>query len=218
VSDQRTDAWFADRAGKITASRMHDVVLERDREPFKSGPRKGQPKPPPKALTDYAYQLAAERLTGKPRKQVKAAALQWGQDVEPAALAAYQAETGSIVTLCGFVTHPDYPFIGASPDFLEGEDEGGEIKSPESSEVHLETLLTGLPREHIEQIQGGLWVTGRKRWKFISYHPDFRPELRLYIEVVERDEAFIAKLESACLQLHAEVCAIVNEANNRRAA
>ena len=218
MSDQRTDAWFADRAGKITASRMHDVVLERDREPFKSGPRKGQPKPPPKALTDYAYQLAAERLTGKPRKQVKAAALQWGQDVEPAALAAYQADTGSIGTLCGFVTHPDYPFIGASPDFLEGEDEGGEIKSPESSEVHLETLLTGLPREHIEQIQGGLWVTGRKRWKFISYHPDFRPELRLYIEVVERDEAFIAKLESACLQLHAEVCAIVNEANNRRAA
>lgn len=218
MTDQRTDAWFADRAGKITASRMHDVVLERDREPFKSGPRKGQPKPPPKALTDYAHQLAAERLTGKPRKQIKAAALQWGQDVEPAALAAYQAETGSIVTLCGFITHPLYPFIGASPDFLEGEDEGGEIKSPESSEVHLETLLHGLPREHIEQIQGGLWVTGRKRWKFISYHPDFPPELRLYVQVVERDEEFIAKLEAACLLLHAEVCAIVEEINQRKAA
>ncbi|UKM31217.1 exonuclease [Cylindrospermopsis phage Cr-LKS3] len=218
MTDQRTDAWFADRAGKITASRMHDVVLERDREPFKSGPRKGQPKPPPKALTDYAHQLAAERLTGKPRKQIKAAALQWGQDVEPAALAAYQAETGSIVTLCGFITHPLYPFIGASPDFLEGEDEGGEIKSPESSEVHLETLLHGLPREHIEQIQGGLWVTGRKRWKFISYHPDFPPELRLYAQVVERDEEFIAKLEAACLLLHAEVCAIVEEINQRKAA
>ena len=218
MTDQRTDAWFADRTGKITASRMHDVVLERDREPFKSGPRKGQPKPPPKALTDYAHQLAAERLTGKPRKQIKAAALQWGQDVEPAALAAYQAETGSIVTLCGFITHPLYPFIGASPDFLEGEDEGGEIKSPESSEVHLETLLHGLPREHIEQIQGGLWVTGRKRWKFISYHPDFPPELRLYMQVVERDEEFIAKLEAACLLLHAEVCAIVEEINQRKAA
>lgn len=218
MTDQRTDAWFADRAGKITASRMHDVVLERDREPFKSGPRKGQPKPPPKALTDYAHQLAAERLTGKPRKQIKAAALQWGQDVEPAALAAYQAETGSIVTLCGFITHPLYPFIGASPDFLEGEDEGGEIKSPESSEVHLETLLHGLPREHIEQIQGGLWVTGRKRWKFISYHPDFPPELRLFVQVVERDEEFIAKLEAACLLLHAEVCAIVEEINQRKAA
>lgn len=218
MTDQRTDAWFADRAGKITASRMHDVVLERDRKPFKSGPRKGQPKPPPKALTDYAHQLAAERLTGKPRKQIKASALQWGQDVEPAALAAYQAETGSIVTLCGFITHPLYPFIGASPDFLEGEDEGGEIKSPESSEVHLENLLHGLPREHIEQIQGGLWVTGRKRWKFISYHPDFPPELRLYVQVVERDEEFIAKLEAACLLLHAEVCAIVEEINQRKAA
>lgn len=216
--EQRSDLWFIDRVGKITASRMHDVVLDRDREPFKSGPRKGQSKPPPKALTDYALQLAAERLTGKPRKQVKAAALAWGQDVEPAAVAAYQAEKGMIVTLCGFITHPLYPFIGASPDFLEGDEEGGEIKSPESSEVHLETLRHGLPPEHIEQIQGGLWVTNRKRWHFISYHPDFPPHLRLYVQTVERDETFIAKLESACLLLHAEVCAIVNELNERKAA
>lgn len=209
--DQRTEAWFAERAGKITASRMSDVMLERDREPFKSGPRKGQPKPPPKALVDYAYQLAAERLTGRPRKQVKAAALQWGQDVEPAAVAAYQAETGEIVTLCGFVQHPAHAFIGASPDFTVNDDGGGEVKSPESSEVHLETLLTGLPSEHIEQIQGGLWVTGRQWWDFVSYHPDFPPHLRLYVERVERDDAYIARLESACLQMEADVQAILNQ-------
>ena len=215
--DQRSEEWFAERAGKITASRMHDVMLPRDREPFKSGPRKGQPKPPPRALTDYAHQLAAERLTNRPRKQIKAAALQWGQDIEPAAVAAYQAETGSIVTLCGFVQHPAHDFIGASPDFLVDADGGGEVKSPESSEVHLETLLVGLPPEHIEQIQGGLWVTGRQWWDFVSYHPDFPADLRLYVQRVPRDEAFIARLESACLQLEADVQDILSQLQKRAA-
>lgn len=215
--DQRSEAWFAERAGKITASRMSDVMLERDREPFKSGPRKGQQKPPPKALTDYAYQLAAERLTGRPRKQVKAAALQWGQDVEPAAVAAYQAETGELVTLCGFMQHPVYSFVGASPDFQVGEDGGGEVKSPESSEVHLETLLCGLPSEHIAQIQGGLWVSGRQWWDFVSYHPDFPPEYRLYIERVNRDSLYIAQLESACLQMEADVQEILSKLQQKAA-
>lgn len=215
--DQRSEAWFAERAGKITASRMHDVMLPRDREPFKSGPRKGQPKPPPKALTDYAYQLAAERLTGRPRKQIRASALQWGQDVEPAAVAAYQAETGEIVELCGFIAHPEHDFIGASPDFLVGTDGGGEIKSPESSEVHLETLLVGLPPEHIEQIQGGLWVTGRQWWDFVSFHPDFPDDLRTYIQRVPRDDKYIAQLETACLQMEADVQEILSQLNKKAA-
>lgn len=215
--DQRSEEWFAERAGKITASRMSDVMLPRETGVFKSGPRKGQQKPQLKALSDYAHQLAAERLTGRPRKQIKAHALQWGQDIEPAAVAAYQAETGEIVTACGFIQHPAHGFIGASPDFLVGKDGGGEIKSPESSEVHLETLLTGLPGEHIEQIQGGLWVTGRKWWDFVSYHPDFPPHLRLYIERVQRDDAYIAKIEAACLEMEADVQSIIQQANKRAA-
>jgi predicted phage-related endonuclease len=217
VSDQRSPEWFAERAGMITASQMHTVALPRERGEFKSGPRKGQPKPQPKALEDYAHQLAAERLTGKPRRQVKAAALQWGHDVEPAAVAAYQAETGVIVRLCGFIRHPVHDFIGASPDFLVGDDGGGEVKSPESSEVHLATLINGLPREHVEQIQGGLWVTGRRWWDFVSFHPDFPPEHRLYVQRVERDEDFIEQLEAACLALENDVRAIL-ETLERRAA
>jgi predicted phage-related endonuclease len=213
--EQRSDDWFAERAGKITGSMMHTVMLERDLEPFKSGPRKGQHRPPPKALTDYAHQLAAERLTGRPRKQIKAAALQWGQDIEPAAVAAYQAETGLMVTTCGFIQHPAHDFIGASPDFLVDDDGGGEVKSPESSEVHLETLLCGLPTEHIEQIQGGLWVTGRQWWHFVSYHPDFPPHLRLYIQRVERDDVFISHMDAACLLLESEIQQIVERVSSR---
>lgn len=215
--DQRSDEWFAARAGKITASRMNDVMVERERGEFKSGPRKGQQKPQPKALTDYAHQLAAERLTMRPRKQVKAAALAWGQTVEPAAVAAYQAETGVIVAPAEFTLHPLYDFIGASPDFLVGDDGGGEIKSPESSEVHLETLLTGLPPEHIEQIQGGLWVTGRQWWDFVSFHPDFPESHRIYIQRIPRDDQYIERLESACLQMEADVQTILAQLNRSAA-
>lgn len=212
--DQRSDAWFDARAGRITASRMCDVMAFTVGEGFyKSGPRKGQPKiaTPLKARTDYIHQLAAERLTNKPRKQVKAWALQWGQEVEPAAVAAYEAETGFIVERASFVPHPAYDFIGASPDFFVGDEGGGEIKCPESSEVHLATLVTGLPEEHIEQIQGGLWVTHRKWWDFISYHPDFPADLRLYVQRVERDEIYIAKLADACISLEQEVQAILSK-------
>lgn len=212
MAEQRTEEWRGERAGKITASMMHAVALPRERGVFKSGPRKGQQKPQPAALTAYAKMLAAERLTSKPRKEVHAAALRWGRDVEPAAVAAYQAETGEIVTMCGFILHPDIPFVGASPDFFVRAEGGGEIKSPESSEVHLETLLTGLPPEHLEQIQGGLWVTGRKWWDFVSYHPDFEPALRLYIERVERDDTFIGNLARACHEMERDVFSLVEQA------
>lgn len=209
--EQRSEGWFAERAGRITASRMHDVMVEREVGEFKSGSRKGQPKPQPLALSNYAHQLAAERLTQKPRKQVKAKALEYGKEMEPAAVAAYESLIGDFVEQCGFIRHPQYDFIGASPDFLVGPDGGGEIKCPESSEVHLETLLNGLPAEHIAQIQGGLWVTGCKWWDFVSYHPDFPEHLRTYIQRIPRDDAYITKLESACLLMEADVQAILGK-------
>lgn len=211
MTEQRTDAWFAERAGKITASRMHDVMKLPSGDVFKSGPRKGKPKDPPKARTDYIHQLAAERLTGRPKDRVTARTLEWGEDVEPAARAAYQARTGVIVRLCGFIQHPEHDFIGASPDFLVGEDGGGEIKCPASQDVHLATLLSGLPGEHIEQIQGGLWVTGRQWWDFVSYHPDFAAPHNLFVQRVNRDQTYIDQLEAACLSLEDEVRAIVDQ-------
>jgi len=207
--EQRSPEWFAERAGCITASRMSDVMVEREVGEFKSGPRKGKPKPQPLALVNYAHQLAAERLTQKARKQIKARALEYGMEMEPEAVAAYEASIGDFVEVAGFIRHPQYDFIGASPDFLVGFDGGGEVKCPESTEVHLSTLLNGLPPEHIAQIQGGLWVMNRQWWDFISYHPDFPESLRIYIQRIPRDDEYIARLESACLLMEADVQAIL---------
>jgi len=93
VHEQGSAAWFAERAGKITASVLNDIVdVELDVEAvFKSGPRKGQRKPLPAYYLCAIRRIAAERITGRARRQVEAAPLQWGKDVEPVARAAYEA-------------------------------------------------------------------------------------------------------------------------------
>lgn len=212
--EQRSTEWFDARAGRITASRMCDVMAFTAGEGvWKSGPRKGQAKValPLKARTDYIRQLATERHTGLVKCQAKAAALAWGQEVEPEAQSAYEVARGVLVNTAGFMLHPVYDFIGASPDFLVGQDGGGEIKCPYSRDTHMDTLLDGLPPEHIEQIQGGLWVTGRQWWDFVSFQPDFPESTRIYIQRVERDEDYIAKLAEACISLEAEVQAILEK-------
>lgn len=216
--EQRSESWFDARAGRITASRMCDVMAFTAGEgEWKSGPRKGQKKVsvPLKARTDYIRQLATERLTLKTKNQVKAAALAWGQEIEPEAQSAYEVERGVLVMPATFMLHPAYEYIGASPDFLVGDDGGGEIKCPFARETHMDTLLDGLPPEHIEQIQGGLWVTSRKWWDFVSYQPDFPERTRIYIQRVERDDEYIAKLEEACISLESDVRAILENLEKR---
>lgn len=207
---QRSDAWFASRTGMITASRMHDVMALGEGGEFKSGPRKGQPRPVGAARISYIHEVAAERITGMSRKQISAPALQWGKDVEPHAVAAYEVSTGVIVTPAGFVRHPELPYVGASPDFLVNADGGGEVKCPESQEVHLSTLIEGLPPEHIEQIQSGLWCTERAWWDFVSFHPYFPDHMQLYVQRVWRDDEYIARLRDACVSFEADVQAILS--------
>jgi len=213
MDEQRSERWFAERAGRITASRICDVMAFSPSGIYKSGKKKGQPKVvrPLKSRIDYIHQLAAERLTGHAKSQVSASALEWGREWEPIAQQAYEEATGVLVSNTGFIVHPVHNFIGASPDFRVGRDGGGEIKCPKDQEVHLATLETGLPPEHIEQIQGGMWVTGCQWWDFVSFHPHFPDGRHIYIQRVPRDEAYIATMEAACLSLEAEVRRIVKK-------
>lgn len=190
---QRTDEWFADRCGHVTASRFCDVLAV------------GKTGKPLKAREDYLMRLVIERLTGQPAESVDSYAMAWGRDAEPFARAAFEAETGLIVTESPFVKHPAIEFVGCSPDGLIGKDSGYESKCPKNSAVHLATIRDGMPEEHKAQVQGCMWVTGRSSWEFISFDPRMPEHLRLYRETIKRDEQFIQHLEAEVLKFLGEV-------------
>lgn len=187
LAEQGTEAWRRERAGCATASRFADILT--------GG----------KGRDTYVMEKVCERLTGEPMPEFFAYATQWGKDAEPFARADYQIDTGRIVTDSGFVKHATIPWVGASPDGLIGEDGIIEIKSPHNSLVHLGTWKNGMPREHKAQVQGVLWVTGRQWCDFISFDPRMPANLRLYVERVQRDEAYIARIAESVHRFLAEV-------------
>ena len=193
MSEQGSQEWLQERAGRWTASRFADLIA--------TDKRTGKPL---KCRTDAIWQVVVERMTGQPSEGPAGFALQWGSDVEEFAREAFEIETGKSVEQVGFLEHPQYPFAGASPDGLIGESEGLELKCPKDPAVHLARFLSGVPAEYIPQIQGGMWVTGFKRWHFASFDPRMPPSHRLLIIPVLRDDEMIARIESAVLEAEAE--------------
>lgn len=191
---QRTGEWFLARAGKFTGSKFVDVMARDKRS-----------KKPLKCYHDLIWQIVVERMTGQPVEGPVGQALKWGAEVEPYAKEAYELETGNIVTESAFVTHPVLDFAGASPDGLIGTDGGLELKCPKDSRVHLERFSTGIPEEYVPQVQGNLWICQREWWDFASYDPRMPESHRLYVQRIERDDAYISELEKAVIEAEALV-------------
>jgi putative phage-type endonuclease len=198
--EQKSDEWFAARCGKFTGSRFADVLAKSKKD--------GKPL---KARQDLIWTLAAERIQGYQPKGASSYAMQWGVDNEPLAREAYEIKTGEFVSEAGFIIHPKFDFVGISPDGLINDDGGLEIKCPKSPEIHLQRFILGVPEEYKPQIQGGLWVTGRLWWDFVSYDPDTAEGFKLLTIRVLRDEVAIKELESEILQAEAEVQELVNQ-------
>lgn len=190
--EQGTQEWFAARMGKVTASRVADVVAK-----TKTGYGASR--------ANYAGQLIAERLTGVVVEGFTNDAMRWGTENEPEARTAYQFATDCDVEQVGFVPHPTITESGASPDGLIGDLGMLEIKCPNTS-THIETLLGGkVPEKYITQILWQLSCTGRKWCDFVSYDPRMPEEMRLFIHRVHRDDKRIDELESEVIGFLAEV-------------
>ena len=193
---QRTPAWRAARVGKVTASRIGDVIAR-----TKSGYAA--------ARANYAAELICERLTGRPGESFVSGAMQWGIDQEARALARYQFERDAEVRLVGFLDHPALPFAGASPDGLVGEDGLVELKCPTTA-THLGTLLgEAPPAKHLAQVQWQMAVTGAAWCDLVSYDPRAPFELQVFIRRIQRDAAIIAALEAEVTRFLAEIEAAV---------
>lgn len=184
---QGTAEWFAARCGKITASCFADAISRCQK---KSGTRNvGDPT----AVAErYAADLAIERISGQPHGEPpKAWVLERGHEMEAAARMHYEARTGSFVTEAGICLTDDEVF-GYSTDGLVDNDGLIEIKAPIDSSKILAMWQTGDTSEYDHQMQGGMWITGRKWCDFIMYVPDLAPVGKdLFVKRIHRDDEFI---------------------------
>ncbi len=175
--------WHQIRLGKVTASRVADVIAK-----TKTGPSASR--------ANYMAELIAERLTGEPAEKFTNGAMQWGTEKEPEARAAYEFYHEVSVKEIGFVIHPKIDASGASPDGLVADDGLVEIKCPNTA-THLETLLGQVvPAKYLTQMQWQMACTGRKWCDFVSYDPRMPENMRLFIKRVERDDNRINELET----------------------
>lgn len=180
---QGTPEWFAARLGKVTASRVADVIAR-----TKTGYSTSR--------ANYLAQLVAERLTGTVEDSYSNAAMRWGTETEPQARAAYEFFRDTDVAEIGFVPHPTIADAGASPDGLIGEEGLVEIKCPNTA-THIDTLLgQKVPAKYVTQMQWQMACTGRAWCDFASFDPRMPAEMQLFVERVKRDDAVISDLET----------------------
>jgi putative phage-type endonuclease len=179
--EQGTPEWHAERCGKITASRIADMLAK-----TKSGWGASR--------ANYAAQLVAERLTGIVAEGYSNAAMQWGTNTEPDAASAYAFYEGADLEVVGFIHHPDIAMSGASPDRLVGDDGLVEIKCPNTA-THIQTLLDGaVPGKYRMQMQWQMACTGRLWCDFVSFDPRMPEDMRLFVRRMERCEETIADI------------------------
>lgn len=180
--EQGTPEWFAERCGKVTASRVADVVAK-----TKTGFGAGR--------ANYMAQLVAERLTGTVAESFSSAAMQWGTDMEPEARETYEFFNNVTVEPASFVPHYSIAETGASPDGYVGIGLV-EIKCPNTA-THIETLLGGsVAGKYVTQIQWQLACTGRPWCDFVSFDPRMPEAMKLFVKRVHRDDIMIASLEA----------------------
>ena len=202
--EQRSDAWFQARLGKVTASRVADVIAK-----TKSGYSASR--------DNYMAQLICERLTGQQGESFTNAAMTWGTETEPLARSAFEAYADVMVEEVGFVPHPRIRDSGASPDGLVGLVDMLEIKCPNTA-THIDTLLTQtVPGKYITQMQWQMACCKRQCCSFVSFDPRLPQDLQLFVKRVEFDPEYVAMLEKEVIQFLAELDDKVNKLTNLKA-
>ena len=209
---QQDDEWRRLRLGCATGSGFADVL---------SKPRTGNGEST--GRRNYRVRLALELLTGTPEWDgFTTRAIQIGIEREPLARTRFEEETGHLVDEVSFIRMTD-TLVGCSPDGLVGDDAGLEIKCP-SKAVHLDylSLTDQPPAEYVAQVQGCMYVTNRSHWHFVSFNPEFPPELQFHHVIVQRDDAYISKLadelQRFCTDVQATVSSLQAMIQQRRQA
>lgn len=190
--DQRSAEWFAARLGKLTASRVADMMAR-----TKSGWSASRDK--------YLWQLATERVTQMPEQSYCSPAMQWGIDSEPLARRAYEEHALVGVAEIGFIDHPKL-FAGASPDGLIGADGMLEVKCPEThTHGKMAFGFEPIPDKYIKQMQFQMACAERDWCDFVSFDPRVPEGSQLFVKRIERDDKMISEIEECAAEFLAEV-------------
>lgn len=198
--EQGSEEWLRLRLGLVSASRFKDIMTNpRSKTELFSSTAKS-----------YMLELIAEIVTGE-QKEVSGKALEWGSNNEKNAQIEYAFKQGVTVDEIGICLTDDRQ-IGASPDGFIGDLGGIEIKCPYNSANHISTVIAGeMPKEHMAQVQGNLWVNGREWFDFVSYDPRIDGKGRIFITRIKRDEEYIAKLQEKLTVFLIEMKRILKE-------
>jgi putative phage-type endonuclease len=201
--EQRSTEWFAARLGKVTASRVADVIAK-----TKTGYSTSR--------ENYMAQLICERMKGMQSESYSNVAMQWGTDQEPLACAAYEAAKNVLVDAVGFIVHPTIINAGASPDGLVNDDGLVEIKCPNTA-THIDTLLSNkTPSKYNTQMQWQMACTSRKWCDFVSFDPRMPEDLQLFIQRVDFDSEYVKMLEAEITGFLAELETKIEKLNERK--
>ena len=185
-AEQRSEEWFAARRGIPSASNFAKIITT-----------KGEPS---KQAEKYMFRLAGEKVSGITEETYQSAAMIRGCEMEKEAREFYELIKGATVEEVGFCLTDDGK-VGCSPDGLVGEDGLIEIKDPIAS-TQVAYLLKGvLPLEYFQQVQGQLYVTGRKWLDFISYYPGLKPLMVRVLPDVKFQVNLDAELKKFCINL-----------------
>jgi hypothetical protein len=202
--EQRTPIWYAARAGKATASRAGDMLAK-----IKAGEAAGR--------RNYRTQLVAERLTGLPQEQSYVSKyMERGAELEDTAIPAYEAFTGNLVKRSGFIALNAIE-AGCSLDGHLGDFETlVGVKCPLPATHVSYWRAARLPPEYVPQVTHELWVTGARKYHFLSYNESFPEELQLFLIECDRSEFDVEQHEKETLQFLAEVEAEVKMLRNAK--
>ena len=192
---QGDETWFFERTGRVTASRVADVVSKRSNGKYTA------------ARETYKLELLTEILTGRAAEHYVSLAMDWGVEQEPLARAEYELATNVEVERVGLVIHPSIDRAAASPDGFVGTDGLAEFKCPTTS-THLRYLIEEkIPDDYVCQMQWQLACTGRLWNDFVSYDSRLPSEFGLFIVRLDRDDKLIGQMER-------EVEQFISELNN----
>ena len=177
IIEQRSEAWFELRKGKITSSEVHKIMGKKD-------------------LTDTAKTYLLEKVCefyGGFTEPAVGAALNWGMDQEPIAAEYYENMTGLKVEKASFIPAGDH--YGGSPDGLVLPDGIIEIKCPYKSANHFKHGMINTAAKFKEVAPGYYYqcvsnmICADAKWcDFISFDPRVQAEYRMFIFRLELDE------------------------------